>query len=51
MSTEFSDARRVEDLPANLQSFIQFLETCLATPISAVSTGPARAQFLRRREP
>jgi adenylosuccinate synthase len=50
-STEFRDARRLEDLPANLQSFIQFLETCLATPISAVSTGPARAQFLRRRDP
>jgi adenylosuccinate synthase len=46
---DFRDARCVEDLPANLVSFIQFLETCLATPISSVSTGPERAQLVRRR--
>ena len=40
-----------KELPANLKAYIQFLESCLATPISAVSTGPARGQFLRRRSP
>jgi adenylosuccinate synthase len=48
---EFRDARDVDDLPANLRQFIQFLESCLATPISAVSTGPERGQFLKRRGP
>jgi adenylosuccinate synthase len=48
---DFRDARGVDDLPANLRSFIQFLETCLGTPISSVSTGPERAQFVRRRVP
>jgi adenylosuccinate synthase len=48
---DFRDARGIDDLPGNLRSFIQFLETCLGTPISSVSTGPERAQFVRRRVP
>lgn len=48
---EFRDARSFEDLPANLKSFVQFLESCLSTPISSVSTGPERAQFVKRRVP
>jgi adenylosuccinate synthase len=48
-SEDFHDARRFEDLPENLRHFIHFLENCLSTPISAVSTGPERGQLVRRR--
>jgi adenylosuccinate synthase len=47
----FQDARRMEDLPANLRSFIAFLESCLEVPVGWVSTGPERGQLVRRRAP
>lgn len=48
---DFREARRAEDLPSNLSAFIAFLESCLGARVSAVSTGPERGQFLRRRGP
>jgi adenylosuccinate synthase len=48
---DFTEVRRAEDLPPNLNAFIAFLESCLGTRVSAVSTGPERGQFLRRRAP
>jgi adenylosuccinate synthase len=46
---DFKDARRFEDLPQALRQFVQFLESCLATPVAWVSTGPERGQLVRRR--
>ena len=40
---EFADVRRYDDLPVNLRRYIEFLESCLNVPITAVSTGPERA--------
>jgi adenylosuccinate synthase len=39
----------LEELPENLRSYIQFLETDLHTPISMLSTGPEREKLLFKK--
>ena len=39
-------AKQLNDLPAPLQSYLQFLESHLKTPISMLSTGPEREKLL-----
>ena len=43
-----SDIQDQDDLPANLQSYIDYIEKFCGTPIKMVSTGPDRQQLIWR---
>jgi adenylosuccinate synthase len=45
---DIADVRRFEDLPAELRSYVKFVESYLETPITLISTGPERGQIFRR---
>lgn len=45
---EITQARRWDDLPANAQRYIQFIEERCETPVSLISVGPGREQYIRR---
>jgi adenylosuccinate synthase len=44
--TDLGHAKQLNDLPAPLQAYLQFLEGHLHTPISMLSTGPEREKLL-----
>ncbi len=47
---DFSQIKTAGDMPASLQSYIEFLELTLRVPIVIVSVGPDRSQTLLRQE-
>src|SRR5207244_4042951 len=48
-NTPTTDIRRFADLPANAQRYVRRLEELLATPVDAISVGPARDQVISVR--
>ena len=47
-SEDLTGLRSIDDIPATLQSYIDYLERILETPITIVSVGPDRSQTLMR---
>lgn len=45
--SETADVRRFEDLPAEAQSYVQFIQRVLDVPVCLVSVGPEREQAIR----
>jgi len=48
--SDISDVTKYEDLPENAKSYIELIEKDLNTPIDIVSTGPARAATIIRKD-
>lgn len=46
-SENIDGTRKLNDLPKNCQSYIKFIEKFLGVPISIVSTGPAREEYIQ----
>ena len=46
--TDITEIRSYTDLPANAQSYVEYLEELMAVPVSWVSVGPDREQTLER---
>ena len=46
--SEIKNCTTFDDLPANAQSYIQYLETKMNIPISIISIGPKRHQIINR---
>ncbi|WP_197473607.1 adenylosuccinate synthetase, partial [Oleiphilus sp. HI0066] len=44
-------AKTLEELPANAQSYIKYLEGKIQAPIDIVSTGPDRVETIVLRHP
>ena len=44
--TDITGARKYSDLPANAQSYIQFIADKVEVPVSWVSVGPERSQLV-----
>lgn len=44
-------AKRVEDLPANAQAYIKYIEQTVEVPVDIISTGPDRAETIVLRHP
>jgi adenylosuccinate synthase len=47
-SQDLTKMSKVEELPANLNAYIDFLEKELEVPIKIVSVGPDRTQTIHR---
>ncbi|MEI7778352.1 MAG: adenylosuccinate synthase [Actinomycetes bacterium] len=49
-SEDISAARSFADLPANAQTYVQFIEDLAGAPVSVIGVGPARDQTVVRRD-
>ena len=45
---DISGVRSIEELPANAQSYLEFIEDYLGIPTVMVGVGPARDEMIRR---
>ena len=43
---EISDCRRFEDLPAQAQAYVRYIEQAVETPVKYVSVGAKREQYI-----
>ena len=46
---DISEARSLDDLPANARAYVKFLEDISGAPMSAIGVGPGRDQTISVR--